>query len=377
MSLREDVYARSPHWLRDAMVSAVGYQFVRQRYTGVYHALRGMYDGKQQQTEVQQRAEQDANVRELVRYARANSPFYAELYAGCPEVSGADELKQLPPLQKEPLRTNLKRLRTAQQTGDLVSIHTSGTTGTPMEFFFFRADFQARMAILDSWRAWFGAEHGMRRATFSGRIVKPPSDNTRQFWQTNYALRQRLYSSYHLSSENLDLYVKNLNRFRPQFLDGYPSALHLVARHILARKISLQFRPNVIFTTAETLTAFAREEIQAAFGATVRDQYASSEGAPFIVECEAGSYHFLTYSGVLEVVDDIGRPATRGRALFTAFHTRFMPLIRYDIGDDVELDVGGQRCDCGRRFPVVRRLIGREEDYLVSSERGRIGRLDP
>ncbi len=377
MSLKEEVYARCPHWARDVLVSAMGYQFTRQRYRGAYPTLRQFYDGLQFQTLEEQRILQDSQVKALVHLARSRSPLYRELYADQPQVRRVEDLAGLPVLHKDLLRKNLERLRTAPHESSLISIHTSGTTGTPMEFWFHRTDFQARMAILDSWRSWFGVEHGMRRATFSGRVVKPAGDGSRQFWQTNYPIRQRLYSSYHLSSDNLNRYIADLNRYRPEFLDGYPSALHIVARHMLASRQRFAFRPRAVFATAETLTPQAREEIGEAFGAPVRDQYASSEGAPFIVECEAGAYHFLTYSGVLEIVDEAGRPSQSGRALFTAFHTRYMPLIRYDIGDEVQLPEPGGSCECGRSYPLVRRLVGREEDYLVSSTRGKIGRLDP
>lgn len=376
MGLRDQVYAASPYPVRDLLVTLMGYKFARERYSGKYAEFRRKYAALDREPPESQKARQDQMLAELVRHAASFSPYFRELYRNVALPERVEDIARLPRLEKDSMRKNLERMRTGPLERSLVSIHTSGTTGTPMEFHFTRNDFQERMAILDNWRAWFGVDHGMRRATFSGRVLIPPHARARRYWQTNWALKQRLYSSYHLSQDNLPSYIENLNRFQPAFLDGYPSALHIVARYLLARGERFTFRPKVAFATAETLTAQCREDVEAAFGCPLRDQYASSEGAPFIVECERGRYHFLTYSGVMEVVDENDQPALEGRVLFTAFHTRYMPLIRYDIGDSVAL-ANGPACECGRPYPEVRRIIGREEDYLVSSTRGKVGRLDP
>ena len=39
-----------------------------------------------------------------------------------------------------------------------------------------------------------------------------------------------------------------------------------------------------------------------------------------------------------------------------------MPLLRYEIGDYAEL---GEPCPCGRGLPVLKRILGREQNMLV------------
>jgi phenylacetate-CoA ligase len=41
-----------------------------------------------------------------------------------------------------------------------------------------------------------------------------------------------------------------------------------------------------------------------------------------------------------------------------------MPLIRYETGDLVQL--GNAACRCGRVFPVVRKIVGRQSNILVT-----------
>ena len=40
------------------------------------------------------------------------------------------------------------------------------------------------------------------------------------------------------------------------------------------------------------------------------NQYASSEGAPFIIECKEGNLHLELQSGVFEVLDENDKPMT-------------------------------------------------------------------
>ena len=76
-------------------------------------------------------------------------------------------------------------------------------------------------------------------------------------------------------------------------------------------------------------------------------------------------YHVQSEGVFVEVVDDRGRPCAPGevgRVLVTPLHNLAMPLIRYDIGDAVEL---GPPCPCGRGLPVLRRILGRTQNMLV------------
>ncbi len=42
-----------------------------------------------------------------------------------------------------------------------------------------------------------------------------------------------------------------------------------------------------------------------------------------------------------------------------------MPLLRYDVGDVVEVAVPQCPCPCGRRMPRLHRILGRQEDVVI------------
>ena len=126
----------------------------------------------------------------------------------------------------------------------------------------------------------------------------------------------------------------------------------------------MSFKPVAIFPTAETLLPHYRSEIEKAFQCPVRDQYASSEGAPFIIECKCGKLHVGIDTGLIEFLED-------GRMLMTCFESHGTPLIRYDIGDRAYLSKN-QECKCGLDMPIVERIEGRTTDYVISPIYGKM-----
>jgi phenylacetate-CoA ligase len=68
---------------------------------------------------------------------------------------------------------------------------------------------------------------------------------------------------------------------------------------------------------------------------------------------------------LIEVLGDDGTPCSPGevgRVVITALHNFATPLIRYEIGDYAEV---GEACACGRGLPVLKRILGRQRNFLV------------
>jgi phenylacetate-CoA ligase len=185
-----------------------------------------------------------------------------------------------------------------------------------------------------------------------------------------------LFSSYHLSPKNLCDYVGALNRFEPEIIDGYPSAIHIVADYILRTGTSLSFKTRAILVSAETVLPHQRQAIEKAFGAKLYNQYASSEGAPFISECAYGRLHVHPDSGVIEIIDTNGDPAApgeMGQMVVTSFTTHIVPMLRFAMGDAAVPAPESAACPCGLQFPMVEAVVGRVDDVLYTPDRGFVG----
>jgi phenylacetate-CoA ligase len=174
-----------------------------------------------------------------------------------------------------------------------------------------------------------------------------------------------IFSSFHISEENLKYYVSELNRFKPQAIDGFFTSMCDVASYIERNNLKLEFTPIAIFPTSETLTAEGRELLERVFRCKVYNQYASSEGAPFVYECENQVLHMDLSSGVFESLNDAS-PCPE--VLVSSFTSHGTPLIRYRIGDRMAFASPDAVCSCGCNLPIVTSIEGRRLDFLYNAD---------
>lgn len=359
------IYNHSPILIQNILTTVQGYRLKRVRYSKFYKTALDEYLKRNYSDLDALKEYQRERTAELLRFAVKNSPFYREFYSGI-DVERAireGDLSLLPILDKETVRSNSERIYAIAPKEGLFS-DTSGTTGTSIRILHTKEDTQRRMAYLDAFKHRAGFIHmKMKRASFSSAKVVPRSQSKKVFWRDNLSIKQRIYSGYHCQGDNLPYYVQNLDKYKPESMDGYPSAMYELAKYIISHNIQLSFTPIAIFPTAETLLPHYREAIEEAFKCPVYDQYASSEGAPFIVQCKNGKLHYCMDTGIIEFEND-------GRMIVTCFETHGTPLIRYDIGDSAYL-AEDQSCDCGCRMPIVSRIEGRGGDYILSPTKGK------
>ena len=118
-----------------------------------------------------------------------------------------------------------------------------------------------------------------------------------------------------------------------------------------------------IFPTSETLTDEGRALLERVFHCKVYDQYASSEGAPFVTEWPDRKLRMELASGVFEHLENTNE------ILVTSFTTHGTPLIRYRIGDTMDWDEDSISDPIS---PVVRSIQGRRLDFLYTAEGAKI-----
>jgi phenylacetate-CoA ligase len=130
-----------------------------------------------------------------------------------------------------------------------------------------------------------------------------------------------------------------------------------------------------VFTSSESLLAFHRDTIERAFGAPVRDRYGTSEFAVSMTGCKVNNLHVDSEFCVVEVepVEDT-EAYVRGPLLVTGLSNDATCFLRYRIGDTgTKLKTP---CPCGRPGDVFAAIDGRNDDFVVTPDGRRIGRLD-
>jgi len=82
----------------------------------------------------------------------------------------------------------------------------------------------------------------------------------------------------------------------------------------------------------------------------------------------ADGYHISSEYGLVELLDENNNPVKEnnkvGRIVATGFHNYVMPFIRYETGDyGVYCD---ENCPCGRGLPLIKKIMGRIQELLVT-----------
>lgn len=366
--MKEKLYQLLPDFLQGLLISLFNYLAYKDRYGANYKKYRTLFLENRSVSLEDLKKKQEESFNKFLSQSIENSKFYNHY----PSVK-LENIRLLPILNKEDLRKDINQVYTISKKEGIVS-KTGGTTGKSLEVLFTKDNMQERFAMLDDFRARFGYELGKKTAWFSGKNLLTPVDIKKErFWKTDIFYKVRYYSTFHLKEDYLKHYVEDLIKFSPEFLVGFPSSILEIAKFGLKNNYDFpKDTVKAIFPTAETITQEMREVIGAFFKTKLINQYASSEGAPFIFECNNGNLHLELQSGVFEVLDEENNPTQSGRLIVTSFTTEGTPLIRYDIGDSIELEDNKKYCNCGNNNPLVKHILGRIDDYIYSPENGKI-----
>jgi phenylacetate-CoA ligase len=332
----------------------------------------------------------EQRLRECVADAIERSPWHRERLAGV-EPRGLDEvsLRDLPPMTKADLMENFDRIVTDERLSlDLVNQHleavgtgsylldgytaitSGGSTGERGVFVYdwngwatfwlgtFRQtlrakwsdpELESRPVVL----AWVTAAHVTHASAALARTFASPEFTNLRFPVT-------------LPTEQI---VAGLNEAQPDFLVGYPSALHVLSFETRAGR--LRIAPWRVLSCAEPLLPEIRAAAHDAWGAAVGNIWATSEGGGVGIPCDQSRTHLSDDLVIVEPVDEEGRPVAPGersaKIYLTNLFNRALPLIRYEITDEVTVET--EPCPCGSAHRCVADVQGRLDDVFVYDDR--------
>lgn len=304
-----------------------------------------------------------------LKQAYTHSPYYRRVMQkrglSPSSFNSFEDLERLPVLTRKDLQEHVEEMVcTNIPRASRVRAATGGSTGQPTPFYQ-DADF------INSYRAaavrcsrWVGWDVGKSWA----RIWGANSDvSAYDDFVQRLGLRltnRMIIPAWELNEESLPTFAESLQRFEPCMVEGYTTPLHVFARYLLSHSIT-GIRPTGIVSSAETLFAHQRKDMEAAFQSKVFDRYGTREVGAIAHECPQGGMHLQAEHLRLEFARD-GRlvdPGEPGQILVTTLTNYAMPLIRYDIGDVAA--AMPQACPCGRGLPLMKHLEGRVQDLIV------------
>ena len=253
---------------------------------------------------------------------------------------------------------------------------TSGSSGTPLTIYSsFPEKLYAHAMILKQIQRITGS-WGMKDTLFLSGFYVNSDLNESNFYTRDKIFNNTYVSIYHFKAENADKYLEILNHHKPKIIYGYASAINELAC-IIGGKKGLKHNVKMIISTSEILTDNYRENIEKVFNVNVTDMYGSQEGGHLAFQCEYGVKHINPSRGIIEVKNEEGVSRVGvGEAVITAIHRPSFPLYRYNIKDIVEIEKPKNICKCGLHTYIIKKVEGRSEDMVVTSDGRKIGYLN-
>ncbi len=302
--------------------------------------------------------------------ARAHGEFYKKYLPI--RLTALSQLSQLPILSRDVVRVQGISMRNkGVPKGDQIWVSTTGTTGASLKVCYSPAVMRRNWAFRMQQFLWAGVAPRSPRITAFGSQIIPLGQKSPPFWMHNIAEDQIFVSIFHLSISYAADYVRFLKGHANRVLEGFPSAVGLLADFVLAKGDRIPMR--AVFTDGEPLSVALRSRIESAFCSRVFNTYGNTELCGLIQQCEHQKMHVNPDYGFLEILDDDGVPVKCGETgyfVWTGLINDSMPLLRYKIGDRGCWLVS-QDCSCGRKSAVVDPGVSRESELLYAAD-GRI-----
>lgn len=297
-------------------------------------------------------------LRSVVEYAKAHSPFYSRHLAGFQAPRMGAGAADLPLTGEEDLRRAGHKMLCVSQ-GEIervVTLDTTGTTGPPKRLWFTREE---QADIIDFFH------HGMSTLAGEGDrvMILLPHERPGSVGDLLAAGLLRLGAEplRHGLVRNLGACLDAIEKDRANVLVGTPASVRGLA--VYARAAGRRHTLKSVLLSTDYASDAAKEAIADAFCCEVFDHYGMTEmGLGGGVECEAhAGYHLRELDLLFEVIHPHTlRPLPAGEygeVVISTLRRTGMPLIRYRTGDISRFLPGV--CPCGSPLRRLERIAGR------------------
>lgn len=279
-------------------------------------------------------------------FAKTAVPYYRELFTKIqfdPEKLYSDiaYLRDVPYLTKDIIREQGERLLAAPLNSIRHHVRkTGGSTGTSAVIYYDQVGLDYSAAVTRYARERVGHSAAKSELHFAASFAKPPKmtlpskDDVK-----NFALNRNNIFFDRLDDEGLGAILSELTHHRVHLVHGHPSTLYALACYVEAN-IGFVKVFDIFESSGELLQDYMRKKIKQVFNCVIVDRYGSAEFGVI-------GYEFDGEDSPMQLLDSEGwgeNIATdEGNELvFTGFHNRLMPLIRYATGDIATIEEGEQ-----------------------------------
>lgn len=305
---------------------------------------------------------QTAQCRGLLELARQHSRYYREAFRAAgfepSDLKSLRDLRGLPVIEKETFIRHNAEIHTDFKFEKVFACETSGTSGQVLTFRRDEAwDSGNRAAVIRGY-SWFGVRPWDRSVYLWGF-------NTDPLKKVRVRIMDALQNRFRVFSYD-EREIRRLARHtrKAVVLHGYSSMIYNIAKALNEDgRLPRPERLKLVKGTSEKIFEAYQGEALKAFGRRIVSEYGAAETGLIAFECPHGSMHVHMEGCHVEVID--------GEAVVTNLLSRSFPVIRYRLGDSVELAPEEYQCPCGMRHIVIREVLGRVGTVIL----GRTGQF--
>ncbi len=287
----------------------------------------------------------------FLKFVSQNSPYYKKLFKEIgfdveSDFNAIEDLKKIPIVNKSDLVKDNEAIHTKTNFKKIFECETSGTSGVVLRFNRNEEwDSFNRASIMRGY-SWYDVKPWEKNGYFWGYQLK-----TKTFLKTRFLdYLQNRYRIFNYSEEGIRQFMSKTQGMR--YIEGYSSMIYEVAKRVNNNQNGYDFsKLKMIKGTSEKVYESYQSEVKKAFSLPIINEYGSAESGIIGFECPYGHIHLNMEGVVLEVVD--------GEAVVTNFRSRSFPIIRYKLGDYVDVDFNAPKCSCGRHTPIIKSILGR------------------
>lgn len=305
---------------------------------------------------------QNLKLQKLIQHAYHNSNYYRELFdkngLGPNDIKSQNDLELIPVLTKDAARNRFNDIIPSNiSTIAHKKSATGGSTGDPLAYWLDHNSWSFSNAnTIINWER-IGYNYGDKYIALGSTslfVDKKPSNKHLLY----YKMKNKIgLNGINMSEAVCQEYVALIKRNNIRFIYGYASSIYLLAKYLIKTKTELNI--EVCFTTAERLTDLYKDTIMKAFNCAILDCYGAHDGGitAFAHEedCFEVSYNCLVrqnnpdHNGI-------------GPALLTDLTNYAMPLINYQLGDEVQINKNSGVYSYNGQ--ILNKVLGRTSDVI-------------
>ena len=275
-------------------------------------------------------------LKSVLIYAYENTEYYRrqfdELKFSPYNFKDTKELEKLPTIDKQGVIDNFEKLLSKEEI-NYYTAYTGGSTGKPLKILLdVDSTYKERAFVYHYWSK-FGYDYKTSRmATFRGLEFKG------KIYKYNPIDNQIIFNPFSLNKDTIEDYVKMINKFNPEFIHGYASAIYNFCRLLRFSKVEMKCNIKSVCFISENVDKEQKKYIEETLNCTTNIFYGHSERVVFS-EYYKDTYKFndlYTHVDFIEEkVDGIYKAACTGLV------SRKMPLIKY-VTDDAMIIKDGK-----------------------------------